>query len=150
MQQLLHCITMSKTGPIILIEDDIDDQEIFREAINEIGVKNELICFATTFQAYEFLQKMVGQPFLIFCDVNLPMQSGLDFKRQVDNFPELKRKSIPFLFYSTSVDKKSVTEAYTEMTIQGFFLKESNYTTIISKLKVILDYWNACEHPSNF
>ena len=141
---------MSKTGPIILIEDDADDQEIFKEAISQIGIKNELICFSTTFEALEFLNKMTGQPFLIFCDVNLPIQSGMDFKRQVDDDPELRRKSIPFLFYSTSVDKRSVTEAYTQMTIQGFFQKDFNYADIISRLRVIFEYWYGCEHPSNF
>ena len=141
---------MSKTGPIILVEDDFDDEEIFREALSEIGVENELICFSTTFQAFEYLKKTTEQPFLIFCDVNLPKQSGLEFKRQLDNDPALKQKSIPFLFNSTSVDKRTVTEAYTHLTIQGYFRKQSNYPDVISSLKAIIDYWRCCEHPNNF
>lgn len=147
-----NCIpdNMSKNGSIILIEDDADDQEIFTEAITHIGVKNELICFSTAIEAFEFLTRTTSQPFLIFCDVNLPMQTGIEFKRQVDQDPELRKRSIPFIFYSTSVDERSVTEAYTQMTIQGFFRKESTYPGIISRLKIILDYWYGCEHPSNF
>lgn len=140
---------MSKTGPIILIEDDHDDEEIFRGALKEIGVKNEFIWFSTTPEAFKFLKTMQGQPFLIFCDVNLPIQTGIEFKKQVDDDEQLRKKSIPFLFYSTSVDKKTVTEAYTKMTIQGFFKKEHSYTAIVDRLRLIVQYWMSCEHPTN-
>lgn len=140
---------MSKTGPIILIEDDIDDEEIFREALIEIGVKNELICFSSTPEAFGYLKTMTGQPFLIFCDINLPKQSGLDFKKQVDDDPQLRRKSIPFLFNSTSIDKSAVTEAYTQLAIQGYFRKQAQYSDVLASLRTIVEYWRWCEHPSN-
>jgi len=141
---------MSKTGPIILIEDDLDDEEIFREALTEIGVENKLICFSTTQEAFDYLINMTEQPFLIFCDVNLPKQSGLDFKKQIDSNPVLRKKSIPFLFNSTAIDKRTVTEAYTEMAIQGYFLKQSEFHNVISSLRTIIQYWNMCEHPSTY
>lgn len=141
---------MSKTGPIILVEDDYDDEEIFREALSEIGVENEIISFSTTHDAYEYLLKMTEQPFLIFCDVNLPKQSGLEFKKQIDKNPQLRKKSIPFLFNSTSIDKRTVSEAYTEMAIQGYFLKQHEYRNVVSSLKNIIEYWRSCEHPSNY
>ena len=141
---------MSKTGPVILIDDDQDDEEIFRTALKELKVENEFIWFSNTADALVFLQEMTGQPFVIFCDVNMPKQSGLEFKREIDDHPLLRKKSIPFIFYSTSADKKLVTEAYNQTTIQGFFRKEHSYTAILAKLKAIIDYWMICEHPSNY
>ena len=36
---------MPKNGPIIIIEDDMDDRFILEEALREAGVNNELIFF---------------------------------------------------------------------------------------------------------
>jgi len=33
---------MNKSGPIIIIEDDMDDQEILQEVFNELKYKNEI------------------------------------------------------------------------------------------------------------
>lgn len=141
---------MSKTGPIILIEDDHDDEDIFRTALEELEVQNELIWFSTTHDAFNYLCRTTGQPFLIFCDVNLPRESGVEFKKKVDEDPILRTKSIPFLFYSTSVDKKTVNEAYSEMTIQGFFRKAHSYTQVRDQLQLVIAYWMQCEHPAYY
>jgi len=139
---------MAKSGPIILVEDDFEDQEIFTDALKETGSENELLWFKTSAECMAYLRETEQMPFLIFCDVNLPMQNGLDFKQEVDQDPELRRKSIPFLFYSTSVGQLIVNEAYTQMTVQGFFQKQSDFKEIITCLKTIIDYWNYCHHPN--
>ena len=140
---------MSKTGPIVLIDDDPDDAELLSSVLNDLMIQNEFIWFDSTKNAMEYLRTMTGQPFLIICDVNMPLQSGIDFKKELDNDPELRSKAIPFLFYSTSVDKYLVTKAYGELTIQGFFRKEHSYATIKERTRDINAYWKHCEHPSN-
>jgi CheY-like chemotaxis protein len=139
---------LMKSGPIILIEDDADDKDIFAHALDILNIKNELIWFANCMEAFEFLKTTSKQPFIIFCDVNLPQLSGINFKRQVDDDPELRKKSIPFLFYSTSIDQETVNEAYTQMTVQGFFQKKHSIEEITNSLKIIVDYWQHCRHPN--
>ena len=34
---------MPLNGPIIIIEDDLDDQEIIKEALLDVGVNNDII-----------------------------------------------------------------------------------------------------------
>lgn len=137
-----------KTGPILLIEDDQDDEEIFRGALEDLKINNELIWFSSTSDAFNYLKTAAGQPFLIFCDVNLPKQTGIEFKKELDGDPELRKKSIPFVFYSTSAQRSEVNEAYTKMTIQGFFKKEISYSAVKARLQLIVDYWMQCEHPA--
>lgn len=137
-----------KTGPIVLIEDDLDDKKIFEEVLGELKVENKLAWFTNCPDAFLYLKETDDQPFIIFSDVNLPVQNGLDFKRQVDADPELRRKCIPFIFYSTSVDLWIVNEAYTQLTVQGFFQKHHSYPEIMKNLKMILDYWKSCRHPN--
>ncbi len=138
-----------KSGPIILIEDDHDDKTIFEEVLAELGIANKLIWFSKSKDAIEYLQMATEPPFLILSDVNMPVQNGLDFKKQIDNDPELRKKSIPFVFYSTSVGQQAVKEAYTEMTIQGFFQKGNDFEEIKNSIKLIIDYWTHCIHPNS-
>jgi len=140
---------MARSGPIVIVEDDLDDQELIQEILKAINVSNELIFFAKCEKAFEFLKTSGIQPFIILSDVNLPEQNGLEFKRRIDEDSELRAKSIPFIFFSTSVDKKAVDTAYKEMTVQGFFQKKSNFEELKSLIKLIVDYWKQCRHPNS-
>ena len=139
---------MAKIGPIVIIEDDIDDKDLFIEILSELQVPNKTVWFTRTEDAFDYLRATTDQPFLIFSDVNLPKQNGIEFKRQLDSDPTLRKKSIPFIFYSTSVAQKIVNEAYTKMTVQGFFQKANSYEEIKENIRLIIDYWTACKHPN--
>ena len=141
-------MSTKSSQPIILIEDDQDDQDIFRELIVELGIPNPLIFFDNAPDAFEFLVED-GQPFLIFCDVNLPKQTGLEFKKVVDEHPELRKKSIPFIFCTTSIDSVAIAQAYLDMTVQGYFKKGSSMAEMKHTLKVIFEYWMLSAHPNS-
>lgn len=136
-----------KNGPIILVEDDPDDQEFIVDALRTLDVKNEVKIYDNGQKALEFLLTTDIQPFLIISDVNLPIMNGLQLKSEIQATPRLKSKSIPFIFLSTSADLKAVTEAF-NLQVQGFFVKENTYRGIQEQLKQIMDYWKSCRHPN--
>jgi len=138
-----------KAGPIVLVDDDIDDKAIFEDAMKDLGVENELVWFDNTKDALHYLMVTKDQPFVIISDVNMPVNSGIEFKRQIDRDPHLRDKAIPFIFYSTAVNKETVDEAYKELTVQGFFKKKNDYKEIVENIKMILDYWRTCKHPNS-
>jgi CheY-like chemotaxis protein len=139
---------MSKTGPIILIEDDEDDKNIFMSVVRGLGYKNLIIWHENADEAFNYLCTTTDSPFVIFSDVNLPGINGLDFKKKIDDVPELRRKSIPYIFYSTSANQHDVNVAYTQMTIQGFFKKDGDYDVMKKHISLILEYWSVCRHPN--
>ena len=138
-----------KTGPIILIEDDTEDAEIFKEILKELNVHNELIWFSDSLLAFDYLKETLQAPFIIFSDVNIPKCNGIELKSQIDDDWALRKKSIPFVFYSTSVDQQVINKAYTQMTVQGFFKKAISYNEMKSMLEKIFAYWNLCQHPNS-
>ncbi|MFN8248156.1 MAG: response regulator [Ferruginibacter sp.] len=140
---------MSKNGPILIIEDDLDDQQTLETALTEAGVINELIFFDNGPDAIEYLRTTTQQPFLMFCDVNLPKQDGIEFKRELDNDPEMRARCIPFIFYSTHVSHYAVNEAFRNLTVQGFFQKNNTYRELKDVVKTIIDYWRMCKLPSS-
>ncbi len=136
------------SGPIIIIEDDVDDKEILEEVLKELNIPNKTIWFTRCMDAFEYLKAGTDQPFVILSDVNLPGLSGLKFKQQIDNDEELKRKSIPFVFFTTAANKNHVNEAYLELTVQGYFQKSNSYAETKQIIKAILEYWKFCKHPN--
>jgi len=140
---------MANDGSIIILEDDKDDEEILVEIFKSINVNNELIFFNNARDALNFLAKTDKQPFLILSDINLPDMDGLTFKEKIECNELLRKKSIPFVFISTSAAQTMVERAY-DLTIQGFFKKPNSYKELETKIKLIVDYWMDCIHPNSF
>jgi len=139
---------MSKSGVIVIIEEDVDDRKFLGEIIRELELPNELRWFETSESALEYISTTFQSIFVILSDVNLPGKSGLEFKKTLDENPELRRKSIPFIFYSTAARQEDVNEAFLNMTTQGFFKKGPDYESSKTTIKAIFDYWRLCRHPN--
>ncbi len=125
---------------IIIIEDDLDDEIFLRDVFIELGYQKQLRFFNDCKAALSFLKTTTDNLFLIICDVNLPGMSGTEFKKKINADALLKKKAIPFIFYTTSANKHAIEQAY-EMTVQGYFVKENTMSEIRSTVKVIIDYW---------
>ena len=138
---------MNKDGPIIIIEDDMDDQYILTEIFNELNYENKLIFFGDGVLALEYLVKTDVEPFLVLSDINMPKLNGMELREKVHNNEDLRLKSIPYLFFSTSAEQKHVIDAYSR-SIQGFFIKPSNYEKLKSVIVKIVEYWQECESPN--
>ena len=137
-----------RSGPILLIEDDEDDQFLLQRMIHELGVPNQVRFFANGQEVLDYLLITEEQPFIILCDVNMPIMNGIELRRKIDESEFLKRKAVPFIFLSTYAAPHVVDESY-RMTIQGFFKKEGKYDESKEQLRWIIGYWLHCIHPHN-
>ena len=138
---------MSKQGPILIIEDDQDDQYLLEEVFSALNIKNELKFFENGHFALEYLQTTKDKPFIILSDVNLPGMSGPDLKRSINENDRLRRKSIPFVFLTTSADPQAVEKTY-DLLVQGYFQKANKISELKNMVKMIIDYWMNCKSPT--
>jgi CheY-like chemotaxis protein len=137
---------MDKNGPIVIIEDDLDDQELLSDIFRELAYPNEVIFFGDGLTALDYLTTTKVKPFLILSDINLPKLNGLELRKKVHNNEDLRLKSIPYLFFSTSAEHAHVVEAYSK-SIQGFFIKPSSYEALKNTMFKIVEYWSECVSP---
>ncbi len=135
-------------GPIIYVEDDMDDRLIFKEILNSIGVTNELQFFDNGKDFLEYLYTAKEQPLLIVSDINMPVMNGLELRKNMISDEQLRKKSIPFIFFTTSVNSREIELAY-ELTVQGYFKKPTDLHEMKTNLKMIVDYWCICKHPNS-
>jgi CheY-like chemotaxis protein len=135
---------LRKEGPLVLVEDDIDDQELIILTLRELGLLNEIKLFQNGQEALEYLYQANTQPFLILSDINMPILDGIAFKKKIDSCAILKTKCIPFVFISTS-PAASMNEIC-KLNIQGFFEKGNSMRQLNEILGTILKYWNLTKH----
>jgi len=138
---------MNKRGPIIIIEDDVDDQNILTDIFKELSYDNKLIFFSDSVKALEYLTDTDIEPFLVLSDINMPKLNGMELREKVHNNENLRLKCIPYLFFSTSAEQKHVIAAYSR-SIQGFFVKPSSYDKLKKVIVKIVEYWQECESPN--
>ena len=138
---------MNKNGPIIIIEDDTDDQEVLADIFNELNYGNKLIFFGDSTLALEYLTETDVEPFLVLSDINMPKLNGMELREKIHNNEDLRMKSIPYLFFSTSAEQNHVIDAYSR-SIQGFFVKPNRYDKLKEIIVKIVEYWKECESPN--
>lgn len=139
---------MSVHGPILIIEDDEDDQYMINLALERLSIANPRLFFSNGQEALTYLEATTELPFLILCDVNMPMMNGLELRQYITDHEILKRKSIPFVFLTTASNPELVRAAYDE-TVQGFFKKAATYESLQEQIRLIIAYWQSCLHPNN-
>ena len=133
-------------GPIIIVDDDDDDHYILKRVCEKLGVSTPLIFFTDGKKLLEYLRTTSDRPFIILCDVNMPVMNGLELKKRIDHDEAISKKGIPFIFFSTSAMSSIVREAFS-MSVQGFFIKAQSLDELERTLSIIFDYWSKCEHP---
>jgi DNA-binding NarL/FixJ family response regulator len=78
----------------------------------------------------------------------MPVMDGLELRKSIDENEYLRRKSIPFVFLTTTAGGSAVKAAF-DMSVQGFFEKGSSMQEIGTMIRLIYDYWQLCRHPNN-
>ena len=116
---------MPKSGPILIVEDDYDDQEILKEVFSELIITNTLRFFTTCLSLLDYLKTTIERPFLIICDINVPRMDGLELRKKINENEFLRKKSIPFIFLTTTSNKTVIEQAY-EMMVQDYFVKPNS------------------------
>ena len=130
------------------MEDDGDDQQLFKEVFEELQVKNIVRFYSSSKDVMSYLLTTLEKPLLILCAANLPGMPGTELKQLINNNEFLSNKTIPFVLIASATNKKEVEKAY-GLKVQGFFEKGYSLAVVRSTLKTIVDYWNLSKNPNS-
>lgn len=121
---------------ILLVDDDIDDNDIFIEAINSLD-KN-ITCLAETnpIKALEFLKSTKILPDLIFLDYNMPVLNGNEFIGKMREVEVLH--DIPVIICSSYSESAAEHLSIIHNT-ERFITKPNSFTELAAVLKDILE-----------
>ncbi|KAA6438005.1 response regulator [Dyadobacter flavalbus] len=133
-------------GPILYVGGDEDDRYLVTDALEAIGRSNKVINFDNGMVLVDYLKSNQERPFIILCDLYLPQMTGLELKEHINSDDQLKRRTIPFIFLSESVNPKDVDDAYMSL-VQGFYVKVPTFEGLKKQLRIICEYWETATLP---
>ena len=142
-------LILNKNGPVVVIEDDPDDQEFLSEVFQKLNYQNKILFFFDGEKALEYINATNDLPFLILSDINLPKLDGFALREKLRTDAKLSNKCIPYLFFSTAANQKSVIEAYSKSS-QGFFVTQTSMEELERTISLIMEYWRCCAAPNDF
>jgi CheY-like chemotaxis protein len=121
---------------IFLIDDDMDDIELFRDALEEVAPSISFQYANDGSEAVRNLsEKQDALPDLIFLDISMPTLSGLQCLASFKKDEQLK--NLPVIMYTTSSQEREIRTAQ-ELGASGFVTKPNDFKVLKRMLTMIL------------
>jgi CheY-like chemotaxis protein len=117
---------------ILIVDDDIEDVEVFMDAIQHIEASIQVHHCYNGNQAHEYLRTLLVLPDKIFLDLNMPLMGGVEFLRVIKS--DRKFQAIPIVILSTilyEADKEQLTADGAS----AFIKKSGNFKDYVLNLK---------------
>jgi two-component system response regulator len=107
-----------KSKVILLVEDNINDEELTRHALDRSGIANEIVVARDGVEAIDYLfctGRFVGRdisqlPALVLLDLKLPKVDGLEVLRRVRADPRFT--TLPIVAMTSSTEQEDLLRSY--------------------------------------
>jgi DNA-binding NtrC family response regulator len=121
------------TREILLIDDDIDELEVFTDALASIDKKIECSQAKSLAEAIDYLK--FATPSYIFIDFNMPATNGIDCLVELRKLAKLEKTGI--ILYSNHISEQMQTNAM-QLGATGCMKKPNTILTLAQNLRKIL------------
>jgi CheY-like chemotaxis protein len=134
---------LGKPVEILLVEDNIGDARLAKEALKESKIKNDLQIVGDGIDAMDFLHRKgkfinAPRPDLILLDLNLPRKDGREVLAEIKNDPDLKR--IPVVILTISKAEEDILKTY-NLHANCYITKPLDLDQFMKVVKSIEDFW---------
>jgi DNA-binding response OmpR family regulator len=126
---------MRKNNRVLLVDDDIDDQQFLREAINDLFPNLECIAINNGKEALRFIEENPPPPQYIFLDLNMPYVNGFEFLKEFKR--EDGNSETTIYIYSTSSNPTDREKARI-LGADDYIVKYSDFDALKIKLRKVI------------
>ena len=138
----MNNLEIAKPIKILLVEDNMGDVRLTREAFKECKVANVIEAVSNGEEALAFLNrngsKSAEHPDIILLDLNLPKKDGREVLAEIKNDPALKR--IPVVILTTSKADQDILKCY-DMHANCYITKPVDVNEFVKVVRQIEDFW---------
>lgn len=140
---------------ILIADDDRDDCQIIKEALEESRLLNNLNFVSDGEELMDYLkhkgkyedQKKYPTPGIIFLDLNMPKKDGREALKEIKSNPILRQ--IPVIVLTTSKAEEDIFRTY-NLGVNSFITKPVAFESLVQIMKGIGRYWfEIVELPDN-
>lgn len=132
--------------PILIVDDDIDDCEMVRDALKESHLINTLYFVHDGEELMNYLQhrgkyedtNKFPKPGLILLDLNMPKKDGREALKEIKSDPQLRQ--IPVIVLTTSQAEEDIYRTY-DIGVNSFITKPVEFNSLVKIMQDLGHYW---------
>ena len=122
---------------IVLADDDTDDCNFFKEALEELTIDTILKIVHDGVQLMKYLlQEGTQVPDVLFLDLNMPLKNGMECLFEIKQHEGLKQ--LPVIMYTTSINGNIITRLQ-ELGATYCIKKPAEFSQLKKILNISLD-----------
>ena len=122
---------------VYLIDDDSEEGDLFREALERINQAIDFVWHDNVMQALDALLREEEQPHVLFLDLNIPEVPGKQLLKLLRE--NHVTKQLPVVIYSTSISKRDIEET-SVYNVKAYLQKPENFQTLCTRLSELLPH----------
>ncbi len=136
-------ITQTKTVEILLVDDNIGDVVLTKEALKGADFTNRVSIARNGFEALDFLRHTgkfadAPTPDLILLDINMPLKNGCEVLEEIRRDEELKL--IPIVILTSSEAEDDIRRAYA-LGANCYVTKPADLDEMVKIVQAIDYFW---------
>jgi len=136
-------LTSNRNISILLVEDNLGDIRLTREALKESKISNSLHVVRDGVETFAFLRKEgifkdESHPDIIFLDLNLPKKDGREVLSEIKQNEDFK--SIPVIILTSSYEEQDILKSY-NLQDNCYIKKPLDLDQFIKIVKSISNFW---------
>ena len=132
--------------PILLIEDNPDDELLTTRAFRKNAIKNEIIVARDGAEAIDYLfctgahsnRDPTVRPQVVLLDLNLPRVSGLDVLRRIRG--DDRTKTLPVVVLTSSKEEEDIVRSYA-LGANGYVRKPVEFDAFNEAVRTLGLFW---------
>jgi CheY-like chemotaxis protein len=137
---------MTGNVPILLVENDIVDHILVKQAFTDLGITRPLEIRTDGEAALSYLRDAKNvKPAVIFLDLDMPRMNGLEFLKTMKEDENLK--IIPVVMLTTSREEQDKAACF-RLGVAGYMVKPLEYARFVEVIETMNRYWTFSELPT--
>jgi CheY-like chemotaxis protein len=142
-----RCDVRGKPITIMLADDDEEDRELAREALQDSRLANEMRFAVDGQDLMDYLRRKgsyadpsvdAPRPGIILLDLNMPKKDGREALVEIKGDPALRQ--IPVVVLTTSKDEEDVLRSY-DLGVNSFITKPVTFAGLVEVMHTWTRYW---------
>ena len=134
-----------KTGPILLVEDNPDDEKLTLRALKKNNIANPVVVARDGQEALDYLfDPNRALPAIVLLDLRLPRVSGLEVLKRMRADPI--RKLVPVVILTSSKDESDIINGYS-LGANSYIRKPVDFQEFVVAVRRLGLYWLLLNQP---
>jgi CheY-like chemotaxis protein len=135
---------MKKVNTILLVEDNPDDCELTRRALEGHHLVNRIEVARDGVEALEYIERATNLPAVLLLDLKLPRMDGIEVLRRLKS--DERTRMLPVVVLTSSREESDLVTSY-RLGVNSYIVKPVDFSRFSEAMRLLGMYWLLLNEP---